>query len=364
MKKITIDLRMLNCSGIGTYLKNTVPKIIKLMPHLNFSLLVRTEDLKKNNWFKDHNVTTIPYDAAIYSISEQIKTIRKIPKDSSLFWSPHYNFPFLYKGKLLVTIHDLFHVALPHLVGGFHKRLYAKYMFKAVLNKANTIITNSDFTKSEFLRLIGSPKYPIITTYLGVDEEWRNVKKNPSPYSWPFLLFVGNVKPHKNLKTLIKAFEIIKDRIPHHLIIVGKKDGFITKDKKILHYTRGIDTRISFTGHINDALLKQYFSHADLFVFPSYYEGFGLPPLEAMAIGCPSIVSQIPSLIEVCGEAVHYFNSNDAQNLAEKMLNLINNNSLKLQLCAKGIKRSESFTWERCALLTSQIITNLLNNKA
>jgi len=359
MKKITIDMRMMNASGIGTYLSNLIPLIVMSFPNFHFNLLGKIAELKSLPSLSQKNVSFIEVNAPIYSISEQIELAKKIPKDTSLYWATHYNYPLLRSHKLLVTIYDLFHLAMPELVGGIHKRLYAKQMFRGVKKKSASIITISDFTTNEFIKIVGKPT-SINSIHLGVEDSWFHIKKMEKLHPKPFLLFVGNVKPHKNLTNLIKAFELITHQISHDLVIVGKKEGFITGDKLVSEKARQLGDRIHFTGYVEYEVLKNYFAHADLFVFPSLYEGFGLPPLEAMAAQCPVVTSNAASLPEVFGDAALYFDPKDPTDIAAKILKITSEPSLKETLIAKGTKRAREFTWEKCAKKTSDIIISIL----
>ncbi len=361
MATISIDLRMLYSSGIGTYSQNLVSTIIKEYPDIHFNLLGKIEELNRFPEFHNHNVNLIDCRSPIYSISEQIELIKKIPKNTTLFWSPHYNIPIRYREKLLVTIHDLFHLAMPQYVGGLHKRLYANFIFKTLLSKAAAILCVSDFTRSEIHRLAGHVRQQIHVIHIGVAEAWSQIKPIKNPHTKPFLLFVGNVKPHKNLRRLIQAFNLIKDTIDHDLVIIGKKEGFITGDDSVSKMALELRNRVHFTGYIEDNTLKQYFAHANALVFPSLYEGFGLPPLEAMACGCPVVVSNVASLPEVCGDAALYCDPMNPQDIADKIILLLNDDALRNNLRKKGIEQARKFTWEKCAEKTIEVINNLIN---
>lgn len=321
---ITIDMRMINSSGIGTYLKNLVPIIITYYNNDQFYLLGIPTTLHKLGLSNKKNVTVIACDAPIYSVQEQYALMKLIPKNTDLLWSPHYNIPVCYSGRMLATVHDVCHLAHPEWIEGLHKKLYARFMFQQVKRKAQHILTVSDFSKSEMVKFVGIDERRITVTHLGVDSSWfRPVEKHPI-YHKPFFLYVGNVKQNKNISRLLEAFSRVQGHIPHDLIIVGKKEGFITGDDKTLQQAELLSDRVYFTGYVDDETLKQYFIRAEALVFPSLYEGFGLPPLEAMACGCPVIVSNIASIPEVCGDAALYCNPYQVEEIVEKIMIMVN----------------------------------------
>jgi len=360
---ITIDVRFLNSSGIGTYLRNVIPGVVARFPASTFSLMGDPAVISKIDGLASApNVVVIPAFAKMYSIQEQIDYVRLIPKATKLYFATHYTIPLFYRGKMLVTIYDLFHLAMPNLVGGIHKSLYARLMFNAVRRKASSIITISNFTKSELLRLTGPQgKKAITPIHLGVDSSWFNIPHLETPHPRPYLLFVGNIKPHKNLGALIKAFSVIANQFPHDLVLVGQKEGFITADTELDFMAKELEGRVQFTGRVDQATLQQYFSHAACLIFPSVYEGFGLPPLEAMAAGCPVIASDAGPMPEVCGDAVLYFDPQYIEQLAEKLKMVLSDDVLRNTLIARGYLHVQSFTWERCIDETSQVIRTLMS---
>ncbi|MCP5003764.1 MAG: glycosyltransferase family 4 protein [Planctomycetes bacterium] len=359
---VTIDVRLLCASGIGTYIQNLIPRVICSCPHLTFYLLADSHELREYPWAQKKNVTIIDFRSPIYSLSEQAEFLRKIPKDTCLFWSPHYNIPIFCRGRLLVTVHDVFHIAMPTFVDGTHKRLYARLMFGLIRIKADAVLTVSRFTENELVRLCGIKRSRIHAIYNGVDKTWFQFRQDDLFRGRPFLLYVGNVKPHKNLSMLCEAFETVKENIPHDLVIVGKKEGFITGDSTVISKAANSAERIRFTGYVSDTDLKQYFAHADALVFPSLYEGFGLPPLEAMASGCPVIASDIESLREVCGDAALYCDPYSSKDLADKIRQIIHDYELRRRLQHNGLMRAELFTWEKCSERVLSVIKRVLDS--
>ena len=358
---LAIDLRMLNSSGIGTYIRNLLPYVVDAFPDRKINLLGNARELGSYPWARSEHVELIECRSEIYSLSEQYEMFQKIPKRSLLFWSPHYNIPLMYRGRLLVTVHDAFHLAEPRLVGGLHKHLYAKIMFHALKAKADRIVCDSRFTADELTRLVGVPPYKMKVIHLGVDPSWFEIRKKEGMIEKPYLLFVGNVKPNKNLVRLIEAFEIIMNDIPHDLVIVGKKEGFITADRMVEESARKHRGRIRFTGYVDDATLRQYFAHAKVLVLPSLYEGFGFPPLEAMACGCPVAVANSASLPEVCGKAALYFDPFRPEDIAEKIFRILHDGELRQGLRVSGFEQAKKFTWTQCAHETCLVIRDILN---
>jgi glycosyltransferase involved in cell wall biosynthesis len=363
MNSLAIDVRMWNSSGIGTYIKNIVPLVINELNNVRYFLLGNELELSHEGLLDNSNVDFIEFKAPIYSIKEQFLFSKLIPKETTLFWSPHYNIPVCYNGTLLVSIMDLGHIALRQKNNDFLKKKYAKFMFNKIRTKADATIYISEFSRNEFNKYIGNPKTSQYMTHLGIHEDWHNIQIGNKLNKNPFLLYVGNVKPHKNLGALIDAFKKIKDKIPHDLVIVGRREGFIAKDDTL--ETKAIDLRdrIIFTGEVNDYDIKQYMKQADIFVFPSLYEGFGFPPLEAMAAGTPVVTSNAASLPEICGDAVLYFNPHDIGQISHGILKMINDDSMKEEYIIRGKNKVKQYNWDKTSKQTIKIIQELLNKE-
>lgn len=357
---ITIDARWINVSGIGTYLAHIIPGIILNFNNQEICLLGPSEELKNKFGKLIDSCHIVNSTAKMYTLREQVDYLRLIPKETKLYFSTHYNVPLFYSGKMVVIVYDVMHLAMPHYAPGIHKQFYAKFMFNALRKKADAIITISNFTKIEMERLLGKFKQQIHPIYLGVGKEWFTIPTDSSPHQFPYILYVGNIKPHKNLKTLVKAFAKISSFISHDLILVGKKDGFITGDKEIADLSKTLPGRIHFTGIVSDNILHQYFRHADAFIFPSQYEGFGLPPLEAMAVGCPVVSSNAASLPEICGDAALFFNPYDVDELARKLKLVLYEENLRQSLKKLGFDQAAKFTWDSCIHKTTDVIEKIM----
>ncbi|MED4590148.1 glycosyltransferase family 4 protein [Priestia flexa] len=356
MKNLLVDARMIKSSGIGTYLENILLRIIPMKKNFNVTLLGDKKILSE--MFPDTNI--IHCTCSIYSVREQIELNRKITKEYDLLWSPHYNIPFLTSTKTLVTVHDFFHLDMPQFVSGINKKLYSKFMFKILARKASKVITVSEFSKSRALIHLGrNADCKVNVVYNGVGEDWfefRGEKK----FNKPYILYVGNVKPHKNLRSLIKAYEILQEDIKEDLVIVGKKEGFITGDDSISDISEELANKITFTGYVGDEELKAWVKGAKALIFPSLYEGFGLPPLEAMACGTPVLTSHAASLPEVCEQAAIYFDPYDVEDMAKKIKETLQDEETLQVLSKKGLAQATKFTWEKSVAQHLKVIESLL----
>lgn len=356
MKKyIAVDSRMICSSGIGTVLQNVLQRLIPQNSEYFFYLMGKQAELDLFKFSKLVNVQCIPFEAPIYSIREQWEFMQKIPKNTEVLWVPHYNVPIFYKGKLLVTIHDVFHLAMPQYVKGFHRRMYAKFMFRVATEKAYHVICDSQFTKTELCKYVDVEPSKLSIIYCGVDDYWYQPNKLENKISeTPYILFVGNVKPHKNIQKLIQAFTLIKDEVPHALVIVGKKEGFITSDPNIAELTKKLSSRVLFTGKIGKSELRAYYKNTAVFVFPSLYEGFGLPPMEAMASGCTNIIcSNIPVLKEIYGNSVNYIDPHDVEDIKKVLLESIQR---PVEKVSEQTEILNKYSWDTAVLKIEELL--------
>lgn len=353
MYSLGIDARMVNSSGIGRYLRG----ILSQIDFHNYILFLNKE-VKYSDFLSKSDIEqySVEIKSGIYSIQEQFEIAYKIPKQTNVFWSPHYNIPALWGGHIISTVHDVAHLALTDIFGSMTKQAYAKLMFQMVAKRTSKIICVSEFTKKELQKHTGVNEDKIEVIYNGLDPIWEKVKKEIMPNDKPYLLYVGNIKPHKNLKTLIKAYSKINDKIPHDLVLVGEREGFITGDDEVAQLVHKSEGRIKFTGFVDEDTLKQYYAHAETFIFPSFYEGFGYPPLEAMACGAPVIASNAASIPEVCGDAAEYFNPSSIDELISQMEKVLFAEELKKEMIAKGRLQVKKFSLAETAKKTQNLL--------
>lgn len=319
--KVAVDARMLKMSGIGTYIKN-------LMKNDCYQIaLGNKEDIKELNKIDENNI--IEFDSKIYGIKEQLKfpykKLKKMKPD--ILHVPHYNVPIFYRGKMVVTIHDLTHLKLKQFLPNKFAYLYAKFMMWVAIKKSSVVLTVSENSKQDILQYFKVNPDKIKVIYNGVGEEFRKKSKDEIDYLYEkyniprnkkILMYAGNLKPHKNIEKLLEAFSLLEDKENYVLLIVGKAfENYTVLDEK--EKQLGIKDFIINTGSLTQEQIIDVYNLADLFIFPSLYEGFGLPIIEALACGTKVISSNTSSLPEVGGDVIEYFDPNNAREICEKI---------------------------------------------
>ena len=348
---LTIDSRMSSSSGIGTYIQN----ILFAIP---FKKKLIINDKKEDT--ENVQFCRVPF-SSIYTISEQLLLPFYI-RNTDIFWSPHYNIPLLplRSKKRVVTIHDVFHLAYRKDLS-LLQRIYSKVMINAAVRLSNIVFTVSNFSKNEIIKYTGCESQKIYVVYNGVSPDY-NSGYDFKQINQDYILYVGNIKPHKNLKNAIKAFQLIIEKFPtYKFYIVGKKDGFITEGlTEINSIIEELGEKLFFTGWVKEEELKNYYANAKLFIFPSLYEGFGIPPLEAMACGCPTLVSNAACIPEICGNASIYFNPKDSLEIADKITILLLDEKLRKEVIGKGFDRVKLFNWQQSIEKTTTVLEKLM----
>lgn len=340
-KNIIIDARMVDehLHGIGRYTYELI-KGISSRDEFNVKLVVNDIELSKEI-FKNCKVSFIKVKSKFLSLTEVIELPLKLNKYKGyIYHTPSFSCSPFINLESYITIHDLNHLALPQYYSKLHT-LYYKLIVKPFANKCEKIFTVSNFSKNEIINWLKCNDDKVIVTYNGIDEKFHPITdkdeldKVKKRYKLPdeFILYVGNQKPHKNLETLVKAMKNV-DSI---LIINGKPCDRIQD----LIDKMNLGDKIKFIGYIDDCDLPYLYNLANVFVFPSLYEGFGLPPLEAMACGCKTIVSNSTALPEVVGDCATQFEALSFDELANK-INLSMNEKQDINI---GINRAKIFNW-------------------
>ncbi len=257
--------------------------------------------------------------------------------------------PLLYKNQF-ITIHDLAFLRNPKWFS-IKASIYYRLLIPALARRAQKIITVSEFSKSEIMHLLNIPDHKISVVYNGISEELcknRDIefRKNNNEYG-NYVLALSSSDPRKNIKKLISAYRKL-NLGDTKLILAGGENRIFAKNESMKEIIRSDDNIID-VGYVSDSKLMNLYSNAKLFIYPSLYEGFGLPPLEAMAAGCPVLVSNTASLPEVCGEAACYVDPYKVDSIAEGIYQVMTNEGLRQSLIHKGFEKVKLYSWEKSA---------------
>ncbi len=285
----------------------------------------------------------------------------------SVLHSPHYTLPLFASCKTIVTFHDMTFFLYPQL-----HRLYKKIFFRTAIRlsarRANAIIADSESTRQDILKILQVDPRKVTAIPLGVSPEFKPARSETAieeirrRFHLPdhILLYVGVLEPRKNLATLIRAYaQLVQRGVDHFLVIVGRK-GWMYKDLFRAIENLGLTGRIIFTGYVPEEDLPFLYNAADLFVYPSLYEGFGLPVLEAMACGVPVITSNVSSMPEIVGNAGLLQNPHNTDEWADAMQRVLTDRTLRDTLAHKGLERSKLFSWERTARETLAVYEHVV----
>lgn len=284
-----------------------------------------------------------------------------------LLHSLHYTMPLAYPGRTVVTFHDMTFFLFPHL-HTLPKRYFFRFFIQFSRRRATAIIADSESTRQDAIRLTGVPAGKIHTILLGVTPDFHP-EYNPAvlqavrqKYNLPerFVLFVGLLEPRKNLPTLLQAFASLSPQEPEvKLVIVGRQGWMYDKALQLVH-SLCLEDRVHFTGYVDQSDLPGVYNLAEVAVYPSIYEGFGLPVLEAMACGTPVITTDVSSMPEIAAEAGVLVPPGDILALAQAIEGLLFNPGERQRRSDLGLQRAAHFTWQRTANETLKVYANVL----
>lgn len=360
--KIALDVRMIRHSGIGQYIQHLLDQYQNNISS-DFHYILFGNPKFLTTYANHPNFNIEPYIAPIYKIQEQIAYPSRKFYDTDLLHVPHYNIPIRFKGKLVITVHDLIHYLFPETISNPLGRKYSHFLMKKAFQKASRIIAISQSTKNDLIKYFHIPENKIDVIYYGKPDLGKTKMDELKPDIKPYILHVGIDKPHKNVKRLIEAFALFlnKTKSDYRLVLIGPKEP-INPDLKKVICDHKLESKIIFPGYLPQSEISSFYTNADLFVFPSLYEGFGLPPLEAMSTGIPVIASNTSSLPEVLGDAALLIDPTNVESIAQGMENLLTDSSLRLQLIEKGKKRITEFSWKESAGQTQEVYRKVLQD--
>ena len=354
--RIAIDARKLRDFGIGTYIRNILTELSRLDRETEYIVLCRPDDIESGDVL-GRNFRMVPETASPYSLAEQFKIPLSLAREGvRLVHEPHYVLPPLLRCRSVVTIHDCIHLMFPEYLPNKLAYYYAKGSMWTASRKADRILTVSEASKRDILRFFKVPPEKVVVIYNAIDErflapanpERMNLVRQRYQLDHPFVLYVGNIKPHKNIERLIDAFGRGRGRCDHDLklIIIGDEISKYPGLRQSVHKHK-LDKHVRFLGFQPMETLAAFYRLARAFVFPSLYEGFGLPPLEAMACGAPVVTSNVSSLPEVAGGAALLVDPYDADAIANGIVTAVNDEAVRADLIARGRDRARSFSWKQ-----------------
>ena len=353
--RIAIDIRKLHDFGIGTYVRNLVHWLARLDQESEYVLFCRPEDCARVAQLGP-NFRPLPNRSAQYSVAEQCTVPLDLARTRpDLFHTPHYVLPALTPCRSIVTIHDCIHLMFPQYLPGRLAHTAVRALFWVAAHRSARILTVSEASKRDILRFCSIPSEKVDVIYNAIDDRFSQLPdetritqvRERYQLHDRFLLYSGNVKPHKNLERVLDAFAQLRqsgsDEIT--LLITGNEISRYATLRRAVH-RHNLHKHVRFLGFLSPDTLATLYHLADAFVFPSLYEGFGLPPLEAMASGTPVLTSNVSSLPEVMGDAALLVDPYDPAAIADGMRRILSDTSLRERLITRGRARAASFSWE------------------
>ena len=362
MMRIAIDARAFHWTGVGRYIRNLVTALAAKRLEGEYTLLVpeRQEDaIARELNDTDRFFRYVGVEPSYYSFKEQTRFVSQLDAlDVDLVHFTHFNVPYLYTKPYVVTIHDITRFIFPgQKRQSLLQQLAYETIFAHAASAARHVITVSNTTMKDMKMLPFRHLAPMTTIYEGVDDDFRKpilpLAKQKARLlvgtDRPFLLFVGVWMSHKNLLRLMAAYENVRAKHPEvALVITGKP---VPGYSNLIQYVRkhNLEKDVIFPGFAPHALLPALYAEATALVFPSLYEGFGLPPLEAMMCGTPVVASNVSSIPELLKDNAEYVNPESVDDIARGMLKIIEDTAYANKLAAQGIPHAQQFSWDTAA---------------
>lgn len=387
MKRIGIDARFYGKAGPGRYTKNIITHLEKIDLENEYFVFLKKEGF--DTYFpKNKNFKKILANYNWYSFDEQIRFLFKaIFSKLDLFYTPHFNFPILYLGKIVAAIPDMtMHTfstekgtTLPKSYFKLKKLVY-RAVFKWLILRAKKIVVPTNTVLDEFIQIFkGISKSKFIVAYEGVDPDLVSLALNNDEsvlqkygIKKPYVLYVGSMYEHKNISGLIEMYKFLKNSFDYtgNLVLICKKDKFSQKIYEDLKEQNLLDKILMPAFNVKsdsdvvvmDEETVSFRKQADVYVCPSFKEGFSLTALEAMSVGLASVISDIPCHREVYGDSVLYFDPKNAQDMAEKVNSVLVDAELKSSLIFKGYGQVKKYSWDNTARITLDIFNNVLKD--
>ena len=358
-------------AGAGNYIYHLIHALSQVdreNEYFVFAQKTQVQDLQVSN--KNFNVIAVPvHGRALRLLWEQVTLPRYVRQlRLALLHSPHYTMPLLAQVKSVVTFHDMTFFLFPHL-HRLHYRVPFQNMIRWSADRADRIITVSDSTKHDTQRCLNVSPQKLITIPLAASTEFRPVSEAEAATFCErqrleirkYICFVGVLEPRKGISVLINAFaKLAKEFSDLTLVIAGKK-GWMYDDIVAAAKNLGLSERVRFLGYLDETDLICLINGAKVFVYPSLYEGFGIPVLEAMQCGTPVITTNVSSLPEVAGDAALLVGPNDSEALVQALRQVLTQPELAKAMSERGMARAKTFEWKRTATETLSVYETVLN---
>jgi glycosyltransferase involved in cell wall biosynthesis len=349
--------------GGGNYIKNLVRSLSRLDGENEYLLLASPENVcHLEDLGVRFQIAMGPSNRLLRLPWEQtVLPLKLKQKGIDVYHGPAFVAPLFKTCGQVVSVHDMTFHLVPEQ-HSWHKRIYFQAMIPAMVRGSERVIAVSESTKRDILSLVPVPENKICVTHLGVDSRFQPVSDQEKLAALrvkhrlrrQFILFVGVIEPRKNIAALVNAYAAASLADQFDLVLAGSL-GWDYSGLLEQVANSGLKDRIRIIGYVDDEDLPTLYSAAEVFVYPSLYEGFGLPPLEAMACGVPVITSSISSMPEIVGDAAILVNPRDVAAIASALLKLLSNAELREQHALRGRERARLFTWDRMAQKTLEV---------
>jgi glycosyltransferase involved in cell wall biosynthesis len=364
--RIGVDARPLSyqLTGIGFYLRSLLDTIQKIDKNNYYFLLSNTTidfNLKNSKWTKVEG----PVNKKILSTPwMQLRgplIARKL--DLDLFWSPRHHLPVAIANRIktVLTIHDIVHHYYPSTMT-LQNFVVERLLMRWSLMRSHRVITDSKSTESDLQRVYGISREKITTIHPGIPnltEETTNLRTQEIDFPSKYFLFVGTLEPRKNFNRILKSFSLLNpEQYDVHLLVVGKQ-GWKTHQLADVIRRNPLTSNIHLMGYVSRKTLKTCYEKAVCLLFPSLYEGFGFPILEAMSCGTPVITSNVSSMPEIAGNAAIKVNPFDPIAITRAMKDVLENSKLRNHLRTRSLERVKQFSWLKCGTETIRVFETI-----
>lgn len=365
-KRLAIDARWLR-TGIGRYTTSALRGLREQLRDIEIVCITQPRyqalvaDLCDHVLLTRHN---------IYTVQEQL-ILPWIAREASAFYSPHYNIPIFWRHRLLVTIHDLTHLLDATYRRSWRTRLYAKPLTRVAIEKADCIVTPSEYTKGMLYQNLQVSPDRVTVIPCAVSDAFHPLDKSLARsrvarehgISRPYLLFVGSLRPNKNLPLLLDALsQLHQERRDAPGLVVVAADGRWSQEVRRYASAVNLDGVVHWLQHLTDSSLATLYSAALMTILPSFEEGFGFPVVESMACGTPVLCSAAGALPEVAGGASLLFSPYSSEELVDAIRQLLDSTSEQQKLIRAGLERAQSFSQENTAIRQAAAIRTLLSD--